>query len=388
MPGVHACPNPHQEVRAEFRGEIRRAAARMIIHRAFIREVLRACGAVGAVLLAIFLLARLMGFLRQAVEGDIPAGGVFLLLFLKTITYLDILAPLALYVAALLVMARWVRDNELAALSACGVGVSGFIKPAAALFALVGALDAAFALYLSPLSAQASRVITHELRARAETAGVVAGVFHETADRERVYFVERREEGGGFGGVFIYDGGGEEEVVVVAETGQIRGGESEVGGGDFLVLQNGARYQGAAGSKEFAALEFETYGVRLKARARGGRDLPVKAMPTWQLLRQNDRAAAGEFHWRLSKVFMLPVLLIFALAFSSLDRRKKRFPGMLAALLVYFAYSNFLGFALALIRRGAANPHWTLWAVHLLFLVLALHFLRNRNRNLPLLALR
>jgi len=362
----------------------------MILHRAFIREVLRACGAVGVVLLAIFLLARLMGFLRQAVEGDIPAGSVLLLLLLKTITYLDILAPLALYVAALLVMARWIRDNELAVLSACGIGITSFVKPAAVLFAMVGALDAVFALYLSPLSAQASRAITQELRARADAGGVITGVFSETGDRERVYFIERRDKrSGAFGGIFIYDGGGigdgGGEIVVVAESGQIRRDEQ---GGDFLVLQNGARYQGAAGSREYAALEFETYGLRLKQSARAGRDLPMKAMPTWRLLNQKHHAATGEFHWRISKVFMLPVLLVFALAFSSIAYRKKRFPGMLPALLVYFAYSNFLGFAHALIRRGAAHPHLALWVVHLLFLALALHFLHRRNRNLPLLAIR
>jgi len=360
----------------------------MILHRAFIREVLQTCGAVGIVLLAIFLPARLMGFLRQAVEGDIPAGSVFLLLLLKTVTYLDILAPLALYVAALLVMARWIRDNELAVLSACGIGITSFLKPAAVLFAMVGALDAVFALYLSPLSAQASRAIMQELRARADVSGVITGVFTETADRERVYFVERHDKrSGGLKGIFIYDGGGDDgEIVVVAESGQIRRGFQA--GDDFLVLQNGVRYQGAAGSNEYSALEFETYGLRLKQHARAGRDLPMKAVPTWRLPGKKHHAATGEFHWRLSKVFMLPVLLLFALAFSRIAHRKKRFPGMLSALLVYFAYSNFLGFALALIRRGAAHPHLTLWAVHLLFLALAVHFLHRRNRNLPLLAIR
>lgn len=353
----------------------------MILRRAFIREVLHSAGAAGAVLLAIFLPVRLVGFLRQAAEGDIAAGGVLLLLFLKTITYLDILAPLALYAGVLMVMARWIRGNELSALSACGIGVAHFLKPALLLFAVVGALDAFFALYLSPLSAQASRAVTHELRARADTA-IAAGVFTESADGERVVFAGGHGGHGALENVFIYDGGLDEDVVVVAERAQIRARGD--GGDEFFILQNGARYQGAAGARAHAALEFATYGMRVHQPSRA-RHLPLKATPTHELLAQKHFAAAAEFHWRLSKVFMLAVLLIFALAFSSTSHRRKRFPGMLPAMLVYFIYSNLLGFAFASMQRGDANPHWTLWAVHAVFLALAAALLHRRHRNLPLL---
>ena len=38
----------------------------MIIHRAFTREVLQTCAAVTTILLSIFLVVRVVGFLRQA----------------------------------------------------------------------------------------------------------------------------------------------------------------------------------------------------------------------------------------------------------------------------------------------------------------------------------
>ena len=356
----------------------------MIIHRAFIREVLRTCGAVSAILLGVFLMARLMGFLRQAVEGDIPANSVLLMLMLKTIAYLDILAPLVLYVSTLLVMGRWIRDNELTVISACGIGMQQFLKPAMMLVALVGTLAAAFSLYLSPLSAQASRVIVQELRQRADVSGVIAGVFGEIRGSSGVYFVEKRDPASGaFRNLFIYDGGGTEQQVLVAGTG--RKVVDQATGDDFLVLENGSRYRVVAGDPDYAVLDFETYGLRLKPPPRPHRRLPVKAMPTLSLLDAGQRAALGEFHWRIAKVVMLPVLMVFALAFSSITYRKNRFPGMLAALLVYFAYANVLGLGVALIRRGAVHPHLTLWAAHLVFLGFAVFLLYRRNLNKPLL---
>ncbi len=362
----------------------RRGGGTMIIHRAFIREVLHTCGAVSAILLAIFLVARLMGFLRQAVEGDIPANSVLLLLLLKTITYLDILAPLVLYISTLLVMGRWIRDNELTVISACGIGMRQFLRPAMVLFAVVGALAALFSLYLSPLSVEASRSIVHELRHRADVSGVIPGVFSDVRGANSVYFVESYDrESGDFRNIFIYDGSGAVPGVVVAGAGHTIVDEKT--NDDFLVLKNGSRYRGTAGTAEYAVLDFETYGLRLKARARRDHNPPVKAMPTLSLPGENNRAAAGELHWRISKVVMLPVLMVFALAFSSITYRKARFPGMLSALLVYFAYANLLGLGVALIRRGAAHPHLTLWVVHLAFLGLAVWLLHRRNLNKPLL---
>ena len=357
----------------------------MIIHRAFIREVLHTCGAVSVILLAIFLVARLMGFLSQAVEGDISANSVLLLLMLKTITYLDILAPLVLYISTLLVMGRWIRDNELTVISACGIGMKQFLRPAMTLFAVVGALAALFSLYLSPLSVEASRSIVHELRHRSDVGGVTAGVFSEIRGGNGVYFVESYDkENDVFRNLFIYDGS--EDQVVVASVGHKTVDEKT--NDDFLVLQDGSQYRGRAGADEYAVLDFETYGLRLKPRARRDDRLPIKAMPTRLLLdaaNQNHRAAIGELHWRISKVIMLPILMVFALAFSSITYRKNRMPGLLSALLVYFAYSNFLGLGVALIRRGAVDPHLTLWAVHFVFLGFAVFLLHRRNRNQPLL---
>ncbi len=356
----------------------------MIIHRAFIREVLHTCGAVSVILLAIFLVARLMGFLRQAVEGDIPANSVLLLLMLKTITYLDILAPLVLYISMLLVLGRWVRDNELTVIRACGIGMKQFLQPALVLFAVVGAVTALCSLYLSPLAAESARAVAHDLRADAEVSGAVPGVFTETRDHARVYFFEGYDpQSGAFRDIFIYDRGETEEGVLVAATGHKTVDEKT--NEDFLVLKNGTRYRGTAGAAEYGALAFETYGLRLQTNSPAARKLPLKAMPTWSLLREHNAAAIGELHWRISKVVMLPVLMIFALAFSSITTRKNRFPGMLAALLVYFAYSNSLGFAVAMIRRGEVNPHLTLWVVHLIFLASALYLLHRRNLNLRLL---
>lgn len=390
----------------------------MILHRAFVAESLRACAAVSVILLGIFLAVRGLGFLRQAAEGDIPAGSVLLLLALKTITYLDIIVPLALYIAALAVLGRWLRDREMLIIAASGVGGARLLRPAAWLFALIGGGAALCSLYLSPLAAESARAIIHDARSRADLAAVLPGVFTEGRDGS-VYFVERYDgegdgAGAGDGGVdgdsvdggdgadgdgdsdgdtgkslrnlFVYHrgaGDGGQDGVVVAKRGRIVADA----GGEFLVLEDGSRIIGAAGDAAHATLDFETYRLRLAPPSGGdSQRLPVEAQSTAALWRADTAAARGELHWRFSKAAMLAALLVFALAFSSLatfTARKRRLPGMLAALLVYFAYSNVLGLAAAQVSRGASPV--MLWGVHLIFLATALYLLHRRHFDKPLL---
>ena len=355
----------------------------LIFHRAFIKEVLQTCSAVTAILFSIFLVTRLVGFLRDAAEGDIPINSVFLLLALKMITYLDILIPLVLYISTLMVMGRWIRDNELTVISACGIGMAQFVKPAMVLFAIVGSIVALFALYLSPLSAEVGRGLEYEFRTRTDATGITPGVFTETRGGKGVYFVEDYDdESDTFRGIFVYNSGADEGLVVANsgyKTVDIKTND------DFLVLKNGTQYRGSAGSDEYVVMEFETYAVRLRQRAKNNFVLPVKARPTLSLLNEDNHTAIGELHWRISKVIILPILMIFALSFSSITYRNARFPGMLSALLIYFTYSNVLGLGVAMIRRSTINPHIGLWVIHLLFALLAIYMFRRRCANKTLL---
>lgn len=356
----------------------------MIIHRAFIREVLQTCAAVTAILFSIFFVTRLVGFLSQAAEGVIPIDSVFILLLLKMLTYLDVIVPLVVFISMLLVMGRWIRDNELTVISACGIGMDGFIRPVIILSIITGIVVGTFSLYISPLSAQVGQSIEFKYRNRSDATGITTGVFTETRGGSGVYFVESYDsKTDTFRNIFVYEDGEEDDAVVVAAVGYKTVDKKT--NDDFLVLKNGTQYRGDAGDRGYEFIDFETYSVRLKQQSSKNSKLATRAIPTHQLL-QDDPAprAIAEFHWRFAKISMLPVLMVFALCFSSITYRKARFPGLITALLVYFAYSNVLGLVVALIRKEAVPPHSSLWIANLLFLSLAIYMFRRRiaNKNL------
>lgn len=356
----------------------------MIINRALIREILQTSGAVTLVMLSIFMVVRLVGFLRQAADGEIPVDSVLTLLSLKLLTYMDVILPLMLYVAILMVFGRWNRDNEMAVISACGIGLKQFLKPMTKLFLLSALIVGAFSLYISPMSVRVSEQIEHEYRHRNEISGVVPGVFAETRGGRGVYFVETyNEQIDQYQNLFAYNSSFNREGVVIATTGYQSIDEST--NNQFLILKNGTRYEGNPGSPDYRVVDFETYAVRLKQRVKRLPEIPVKGFPTAALMNSSEPILVTEWHWRLSKLLSMPALILLALAFSSVDGRRSRLPNMLMAFVVYFAYTNVLGLVVAMMRRGDWNPHYGLWVIHFGFLLFAWYLFARRSNNKPLI---
>lgn len=356
----------------------------MIINRSFIIEVVRTALAVTFVIVSIFLVLRVMGFLSQAAEGLIPVSGVLSLVVLKMVSYLDVMLPLMFYIALIMVLNRLYSDQEMAVLASAGVGVTNFLKPIGILIVILGGLVAFMSFYLTPLSLAKGYLLEQGYRQSSEVSGVVTGRFVEAKDGNGVYFVEGyNRQTGNYENVFVYRAAFDREGVVVARTAFRT--EDEATQDQFLVLVNGTRYEGVPGSPEYRVIDFEKYAVRIETKNRISNYLPIRARPNNELRSSKEPSFNSEWYWRVGKVFTLPILAIFALALSHVDSRRGRSTGMVLAFLVYLTYTNFLGYTVALIKKGEVDTAAPLWGVHLLYLLLAIYCLYRRNYNLSLL---
>ena len=110
-------------VKKTARGEM------MIIRRYLYREIALAILAGTAVLVVLFVLVGVTKLLGQAAIGQYPRDIVLTLLSLELVRRLEILIPLATYIAILLTLARWYRDNEMTVLTASGLGLTYITRP-------------------------------------------------------------------------------------------------------------------------------------------------------------------------------------------------------------------------------------------------------------------
>jgi lipopolysaccharide export system permease protein len=356
----------------------------MIIHRSLIQEVLRTSLVVTVIVVSIFLVLRVMGFLSQAAEGIIPVDSVLILVSLKMVAYLDVMLPLMFYIAILMVMGRWYKEHEMAILSSAGLSLLDLLKPLFFLVLIVASLVALFSFWLTPLSLAKGYQIENEYRQRNDIAGVIPGIFIESKTGNAVYFVEKyNKEVGQYENVFLYKNAFNREGVVVADRAtQVLDQET---GDEFLVLLDGSRYEGEPGTPEYRVIDFERYALRIETKQKPLSSLPIRARNNAEISSSDNPRMKGEWYWRIAKVFLVPILAVFALALSYVDSRGGKSGGMVIAFVVYFVYSNLLNYTVALVQKGQAQTPFLIWLTHVAFALLAMFFLYRRNQNLTLI---
>jgi len=356
----------------------------MILFRAFNREVAYTSVAVGLVVVGILAVVRLVRLLSDAVSGEIPVDSILTLLALRLATYVDLIAPLVTYLGILMVLTRWVRDNEMTVMSACGISSLRLIRPGLTICAVLLAVVTVFSLYLTPLASRKWDELLEQHKSRAEVSSIVPGLFTEVR-RGGIYYVERLGEAPNtVSNVFAYDKAEGKDTVVTAKGGYQY--VDERSGDRFLVLLDGHRYQGVPGQGDYRVMEYQTYALRIKQKPPVVPVVSVQGKTTTDLWAERaDVKARAQMHWRISKIAFVPVVILMVLSFSYVNVRKSQLPRMATAIAMYFLYSNLLGYAHALMRRGRADSDLMLWGIHLVFAMLAVWMVVRRGNNRSLL---
>ncbi|MCK5360909.1 MAG: LPS export ABC transporter permease LptF [Gammaproteobacteria bacterium] len=352
----------------------------MILDRSLTREITYTGLAATVIIFSIFLVARLVSLLSQAARGDVPADLVLTLLGLRLVSTFDVLLPVMFFLAILMVMDRWIRDNELSIWAASGIGLRRFLRPLIIMGVVLAIIIAMFALFIAPGADVKAKILKQQGLERAMVSAITPGVFNEAHNGQAVYYVEEVGlKDNTLRNIFTYGEAQQREGVVVAKRGFQQIDENT--GDRFIILKNGSRYEGIPGNADYRIIDFETYAIRIKPVKKVSEKLYPKEMPFGDLLASTERVHKVEIQWRLSKVAIVPVLAILALAFSSLDVRRGRLGRIMGAIGVYFLYSNILGFAHALLKSGKLPVFLGMWWVHAIFLVFALYMLQRRIAN-------
>jgi len=169
-----------------------------------------------------------------------------------------IIAPVALFVGVLYCLNKLNGDSELVVMSAAGVSPGRLLRPFAALFGLVFALEAALYLAVMPWSFDAIETLTALIRADFIANYARPGAFSEIESGFVFHFRERAADGS-LRGVFIQDRRDPAHIVTyISEFGKTfeRDGET------YLVLSKGS-YQRPERSGDSALVSFDDYAIDL-----------------------------------------------------------------------------------------------------------------------------
>lgn len=350
----------------------------MIFQRSFIREVANAASAVFITLLTIVLTIALVRFLGQAANGVVGNESVVALITFSALNNLPVLLQLTVFISVLLALTRTWRDGEMVVWLSSGVSLARWIKPILWFALPIALFVAVLSLLVTPWANRQASEFKARFEQRSDVSRVAPGQFRESSDGSRVFFVEGlADDFSNVRNVFISSLNNGKLSLTVSRSGQV---ERQANGDQFLVLENGRRYEGEAGQPDYRITEFARYGVRTEQSVPDlGVNDSARIKSTAQLIEEGTPASLGELVWRIGLPLSVLSLALLALPLSFVNPRAGRSANLLIALLVYMTYSNGLSLIQSLTARDRLSFGVSWWILHVLVLALALGLLWWRS---------
>jgi lipopolysaccharide export system permease protein len=348
----------------------------LLIERHLTRQFAESVAAVAIVLLLVTLGALFADLISEIAKGKVPAGLLLSQLGLRSIRFVTLVLPLALFLGLLLSIGRLYADSEMSVLASVGIGPQRLWKPLVLVAAPVFVIVALASLWLAPLSAARAKEMIEVANRSFLIAGLEPGRFVELPGKAGILYVsELTPDGTRFKHLFVQRERDGRLDIITANEGRLNLiGETE----RFLRLSDGFRVEGALGQRDFRMMRFETNDVRVPDRERTKSAGDLSADSTWTLYGQGTALAWGEVHWRLAMPLFVAVLSIFALPLARSEPRQPQYGLILFALLVYLVGMILLLLGTGLIGNGRMPAWLGLWWVHLPMAALAMWlFLRD-----------
>lgn len=355
-----------------------------LFRRALLGEFTANGAGVMSILLLVVVGTQIIRVLGMASSALIPGEGIFALVGFMLLSTLPVVMGGSVFVAVLLTLTRCYRDSEMVVWFSSGLSLRDWVPPVL-MFALPAvAVIAILTFFVYPWAALRLDEYQRQLESRDEAALVREGVFQESKRADWVYFVEELDvDTGSVRNVFVHSKQRDGFGTMVASRGML---ETHENGDRFLVLLNGHRFDGMPGSPEYRIMDFERVSLRIDPGE--GRKVvsPARTRSNSELLAQRTPANLGEFIWRLGLPLSALVLAVLAIPLSAVNPRVGRSFNLLAAVFLYFVYSNCIRVSQSLVETEKLAPVWAVVLVHgvMVLLVLLLFYLRTALRWLTL----
>jgi len=355
----------------------------MLFKRTLIHELASTAGSAFLILVGIVVAQRVAYYISIAATGGLASDAINTLLGFSMLRFLPMLLSLTIFLAVLLTLTRWHRDSEMVVWFSSGLGIAGWIRPVLVFSVPVVVLIGFLSLFVSPWATHKGADFRNQLKSRDELSSISPGVFKESANADRVFFIESFDELGNLvKNIFVQSVQHKRLGIVVAAKGHRA---VEPNGDNFLIMENGRRYEGAPNTPEFSTTEFERYEIRIEPAEVKQEPPSTQSKSSLELLKQHSPDNIAEIQGRLATPISAFLLVLLAIPLSFVDPRSGRSANLMMALLIYIIYNNLLSIMQASVAQAKLSPIIGLWPVHGFFLLLTIYMFYRRIFQLPLI---
>lgn len=340
------------------------------LDRYLLKESATSMTAVISVLLLIMLSTQFSRLLGDAAKGEIPKDILFKAVSLTALQYLGALMPVALLLSIMLALGRLYKDNEVAAMTGCGVSLLHMYRPFLLLGAIVALLVGILSLEVGPWAGRVLEQVSKEARRVVQYTPFESGRFKDVAGGRAVFYTEKIDNSGENmqmifarieqpGSAKVPSG---DEMILVAREGHQQLDPST---GDRTVsLDEGMQYSGIPGQSRFDIVHFGKFVTHVTPPPLVIEVPRRRAKTTEQLLSSGDVKDLAEWQWRLSAPISVLLMALLAVPLAHVRPRQGRYGKLVWGLVIYLLYSNLIGVGQNWIEKGRLSPHIGLWWIH------------------------
>ena len=355
----------------------------MLFRRSLLQELISTASGTFLILVGIVIAQRAGYLVQLAAKGVLPNDAITTILGFNIIRFMPMLLSVSLFLAILLTLSRWYRDSEMVIWFSSGLSITSWIRPILAFSVPIVIIIGVLSLFVTPWATNKVEEFRVQIASRDDLAAISPGVFKESAHADRVFFVESFDElGNVVKNIFVQSIQHQKVGIIVAAQGNRL---VESNGDNFLVMQNGRRYEGARGTAAYSTTEFEKYAIRVEAGEARRVEPSTQSTPSYELIKNKNKTNIAELQWRFSMPISALILALMAIPLSALDPRAGRSANFALAIIIYILYTNLLNIIQAWIAQGRISALIGLWPVHLAFGLLVAYMFYKRALQLPIL---
>lgn len=301
---------------------------------------------------------------------------------LRTQIALEMIMPVALFLAVVSALGRMAAAQEFVALRAIGGSTKLLLSSVGLLALLAGLVIGAEAIFLRPLAYEEIYRLNEQIGQDTDLDRVEAGRFYASSFSKRVVFAAGREDDL-LRDVFVQrDRNGRTEFIFAGQARQI----TRDNGVQAIDFDQGYIYQLTRQRTDDWHVSFKRMRLNLEAFEQVSPAQRYKSMATLDLIDINDTAAVAELQSRLTTPMITFLLALLAVPLSRFAPRGSRYARLFYAVIILIGYLNLYVLFKNWVREGTVSSAPGLYWVPLLiiaaiFLMLLAGRFQSRRRR-------
>jgi lipopolysaccharide export system permease protein len=353
----------------------------MLFRTTLQKELLQTSILVFAAIVGIFFAQRITYYIGVVANGTFPSDSIGTLLGFSLLRYLPTIISLSLFLSILFTLTRQSRDNEMIIWFSSGMSISRWVAPILTFSIPVIVVIAFLSFVVTPWVIGKGNEFKAQIKSKDELASITPGVFKESRNEDRVFFIESFDNlGKVVKNVFVQTQDHGKLSIIVSGRGYR---ETAANQDDFVVMEKGRRYEGDKKSAAFNSTSFDRYGVRIQQRHVEPEPLSIQALSNTDLISQRSHANIAELHNRIALPLSALILSLLAIPLSYVDQRSGRSTNFMMAILIFVIYNNMLSIMNAWLIQKKISLILGLWPIHLIFIALVAYLFYRRVNQRP-----